>query len=198
MPRLMRSARALLASETTAMRAPGATGGGFRIRSGKEHLSRGNQCRRTDQDHLCARACPFHLLGTTGGVHGKGRPGTAMRDGRRCAGTGSGAGGGGGANAALEDANLDFVGADHADKFDVGLLGKLWVEAKLAAEFLPAARVRAEILVVHDDDKVRVAHGDLNPVHDGLVREGYLGLVDVWDSHAGRDPIRIAISANDS
>ena len=93
-----------------------------------------------------------------------------------CRSAGSGAGGGGGADAALENADLDFVGADQSHEENVDLLWEIFVKADFFAELLPAARVRAKIRVVDHDDEMRIAHGDVDAVDDGLIGERDLHL----------------------
>ncbi len=61
------------------------------------------------------------------------------------------------------------------------------MKANLAAQFLPAAPVRAKIVVVHDDDKVRIAHRDLNAANHGLVGQRHLRLAHLRHTHAGSD-----------
>ena len=65
--------------------------------------------------------------------------------------------------------------------------GNCLVKANLAAEFLPAASMRAKILIVHHDDEMRIAHGDLDTVDERFVRQRHLCLSNLGHSHAGGD-----------
>ncbi len=54
------------------------------------------------------------------------------------------------------------VRADDAQKFDVGLVRKVGMNADLRADFLPCLAGHGELRIVHHDDEMRIAGGDFN------------------------------------
>ena len=99
----------------------------------------------------------------------KRRMATVQRNGRCRRGAGAGAGRGRRSHAALEDANLDFSWADDAQKFHIGLMRKIRMNADFRADLPPGRSGDSELRVVHHDDKMRIAGGDFDALDFKLI-----------------------------
>ena len=118
-------------------------------------LPEADKLRWSGQQDLGTRSLPFHGLRSSWGDHAQHRCSAAHGNSRASRGAGAGTGRGGGANAALINAYLDFITADHAHEFHVCLLGKKRdVGADLLSNRLP--RVIVEVRPVDENDKVGV------------------------------------------
>src|SRR5579875_144404 len=128
MPAAMRSGRALLAGDTTAIREPGATAPGLST-SANQNLALGDKDGRPREDHLLPSTLPLHQLGSSWRAYRQRRTSPATGDGRGGGSAGSCPGGCRRSHAALKDTNLDLVRAQQVHKLHVGLLRKLLMEA---------------------------------------------------------------------
>ncbi len=100
--------------------------------------------------------CHSTVCAPPGAITRSTRCGAAQGNGRASRGAGAGTGRGGGANAALINAYLDFITADHAHEFHICLLGKKRdVGADLFSNRLPGVIV--EVRPVDKNDEVGVA-----------------------------------------
>ena len=159
----MRSGCAEDAGATMPMVAPGATAGGLISAAPCHHASpRAMSAAGPVRNNSVSRARPTRWFARRRSDHGERRNATAQSQRRRGGGGTAGAGGGGGSDAALEDANFDFVFAHDAHKFHVGLVGKIAVGADFCADGLPGFAGNGEGRIVDQDHEVRIAGNDFN------------------------------------